>query len=56
LQQLFIRPALDQVPIGHAARVRGLVGGGVHLAKPAACAMAAPDRDLLSVFGRHHAT
>ena len=56
LQQLFIRPALDQVPIGHAARVGGLVGGGVYLAKAAACAMAAPDRDLLSVFGRHHAT
>jgi hypothetical protein len=29
-QQRFIRPALDQVPIGHAVRVRGLVGGGVY--------------------------
>lgn len=55
-QQRFIRPALDQVPIGHAARVRGLVGGGVYLAKASACAMAAPDGDLLSAFGRHHAT
>jgi hypothetical protein len=28
-QQLFIGPALDQVPIGHAARVWGLVGAAV---------------------------